>query len=70
MYPLNVGGWRWDYPLPAKIRARCGRTSLTVRPRSGRWPLFRALSGGFVASSALAGGNGWLEHRMPIAPNT
>jgi hypothetical protein len=67
---LNVGGFGWDYWLPTFVRARCGVGRMAVQPRARPWPFFDAFSGGALASSPLRAGNGWIEHAVPIFPNT
>jgi hypothetical protein len=69
-YFLNLLGSGWDYFLPTQVRGRCGRRSVTARTMSIPWPVFGGFSGGVQASSPLAAGNGWLEHRVPVLPNT
>jgi hypothetical protein len=67
---LNLGGWAWDYWLPTFVRARCGAAGVSVRPEARPWPLFGGFSGGVLASSPLPAGNGWIEHALPVAPNS
>lgn len=69
-YFLNVGGFGWDYRLPGSVRAQCGGRVLSVQPAARRWPLFRAFSGGRLASSPLGRGNGWIEHGVPPVPTS
>jgi len=67
---LNIGGWGWDYWLPTYVRVRCGSATVFVRPAARPWPFFDAFSGGALASSPLASGKGWIEHAVPVFPNT
>jgi hypothetical protein len=69
-YPMNLGGFGWDYLLPSFLRARCGGHTVAAGPIGARWTLWRLFSGGLRASSPLARGNGWVEHGTPPLPTS
>lgn len=56
--------WR----IPTSVRAQCGGSTLAVHAPSP-WPAGGFL-GGIGGSAPLPGGTGWIEHGMPLLPNS
>ena len=66
MYPNHVDGW--DYWLPNKVSAQCGRSSFSAEPERVPWGLTGFMQA-LMGSTPIRGRSGWIEHATPVFPN-
>jgi hypothetical protein len=66
MYPNHVDGW--DYWLPNKVSAQCGRSSFSAEPERVPWGLTGFMHA-ILGSTPIRGRSGWIEHATPVFPN-
>jgi len=65
---VNILGSGANYWAPTYVRAQCGTTKIAAQAPHP-W-LLGGFSGSIRGTSLLPGGNGYIEHAVPVIPNT